>query len=282
MTNLQTVSQLLAPKSTSPELDALCLIELVSSKPRWQILTSANLRLDQSQTKHLRDLIDRRSQLPIAYLTKTRDFYNQQFIVNPQVLIPRPESEALIDLALKLEPNFNNVYDLGCGSGCLGLSYAQQIAAVNLYLIDNSLPALKIARLNCHRLGQPAVIIKLDLDHIARQFFLPQSLILANLPYLDRAKKDHYYQQCPDLRAEPDQALFSDYSGLGHYQRLFNRLAGLDCHLIIEASPNQHAKLASIAHRYNFKLIKTLGFGQVYKTSLGAAAKTTLTSSSLP
>ena len=282
MTNLQTVSQLLAPKSTSPELDALCLIELVTSKPRWQILTDLNLELDQSQTKQLQDLISRRSRLPIAYLTKTRDFYGRQFVVDPRVLIPRPESEALVDLALGLRLNFDNVYDLGCGSGCLGLSYAQQTATLNLYLIDNSLPALQIARLNCHRLGRSVTIIKFDLDHLTRQFFLPKSLILANLPYLDRAQKDDYYRRCPDLRAEPDQALFSDQSGLGHYRRLFARLAGLDCHLIIEAPPTKHVELVSIAQAANFKLVKTSGFGQVYKTSLGAAARTTSISNFLP
>ena len=130
--------------SQSVELDGLILLELVTGKNRVEIATSPNLKLSKNQEVKLEKLIKDRTQKPIAYLTNSKEFFNLNFIVNENVLIPRPESESLVELGLKFcrKPKF--IYDVGAGSGCLAISYCLNSNNTNPILIDK-----EYQNLNC-------------------------------------------------------------------------------------------------------------------------------------
>ena len=98
-------------------------MELATDLPRVKIL-AGDFRIGYRQKIRLRRLVRRRKRLPLAYLKGEKEFYGRDFYVSRQTMIPRPESEDLIGLALGERKSFGHVYDIGAGSGCLGISYA--------------------------------------------------------------------------------------------------------------------------------------------------------------
>ena len=166
------------------QTEAIYLLQLVTGWPKVKILTD-NFRLSQCQIARLKQLAHQRQSLPLAYLSQNKEFFNLDFYVNEQVLIPRPESEDLLELTLGSNNKFQQVYDIGCGSGCLGISYIAQNPS-QLILLDKSAEALKVARINClnHNIHD-AIFQNSDLEVMTKLKILPNSLILANLPYLD-------------------------------------------------------------------------------------------------
>ena len=167
----------------------------------------------------------RRLGRPIAYLLGEREFYGRSFLVGPGVLIPRPETELLVDRALEVlqakKDADLDVLDLGCGSGCVGLTLALEarrlkLGVKQLTLTDLQSRALAYARDNAARLGVDA-LGELKLQFLAGSWFQPVNpglrydLIVSNPPYI-RADDEHLSQG--DLRFEPPGALSSGASGL--------------------------------------------------------------------
>jgi release factor glutamine methyltransferase len=157
-------------------------------------------------------LVERRAAgEPIAYLTGWREFYGRAFRVTPDVLIPRPETELLVDLALQKvgAGKTARILDLGAGSGCLAITLALERPAARLCAVDVSAAALSVARENAERLGA-------RVEFILSDWFAalpPQSfdLIVANPPYV--AAGDPHLEQ-DGLRFEPAQALTDGADGL--------------------------------------------------------------------
>jgi release factor glutamine methyltransferase len=167
----------------------------------------------------------RRLGRPIAYLLGEREFYSRSFLVGPGVLIPRPETELLVDWALEVLQAKKHahlyVLDLGCGSGCVGLTIALEarrlkLGVKQLTLTDLESQALSYSRDNAARLGVNA-LVEPKLQYLAGSWFQPvdpglrYDLIVSNPPYI-RADDEHLSQG--DLRFEPPSALSSGASGL--------------------------------------------------------------------
>jgi release factor glutamine methyltransferase len=154
---------------------------------------------------------------PIAYLTGTREFYGRPFRVSPDVLIPRPDTELLVELALARMPagQAMDVLDLGTGSGCIAITLALERPFARLTAVDRSAAALAIARQNAENLG--ARIEFLTSDWFAALAGRDFDLIVSNPPYI--AAADPHLSR-GDVCFEPLSALAAGIDGLGDLRRL--------------------------------------------------------------
>ncbi len=183
-------------------------------------------KADPSAAAIFRDLIRRRrTGEPVAYLVGKREFYGLDFHVTPDVLIPRADTETLVDSALeKLRPGApHDVLDLGTGSGCIAITIAHERPTARVTAVDVSNAALNIARRN-------AVAIGVDVEFVQGRWFAPLAanrfdLIVSNPPYV--AAGDPHLQQ-GDLRFEPATALTSGKDGLTDIRVI---VAGARAHL---------------------------------------------------
>ncbi|MSS76627.1 MAG: peptide chain release factor N(5)-glutamine methyltransferase [Methyloglobulus sp.] len=206
VTSLQTASD-------SALLDAEVLLCTVLGKERTYLRTWPDKALHPEQIAAFKHLLQQRQQgKPIAYITGKREFWSQDFQVSPDVLIPRSDTELLIELSLALIPanQFCRIIDLGTGSGIIAITLAAERPHINVSATDISPTALHIAKMNA---------AKHKVEHI--QFYqsnwfdsVPDGkfdLIVSNPPYLSE-DDDHLKQG--DLRFEPKTALISAQHGL--------------------------------------------------------------------
>lgn len=135
------------------------------------------------QLHYGRYLHERLKRKPTQYITRRQEFYGREFMVSPAVLIPRPETELLVELALPLSPRPARVLDLGTGSGILAVTLALEFAQMTT-AVDLSYEALLVARANARRLGAPVRFVQSDFAAALRGAF---DLIVSNPPYVDEA-----------------------------------------------------------------------------------------------
>ena len=184
----------------------------------------------------------RKDRVPVAYIVGHKEFYGRTFKVSPSVLIPRPESEALIEALKKYwgeKPG--KLVDVGTGSGCLGITAKLELP-LDVTLTDISRHALTIAEENAKNLSAHVTLQQSNLlEDVASTF----DIIVANLPYVDKA-----WERSPETNHEPALALFADHNGLELIMRLLNQThlhlkkGGL---LILEADPEQHIAITEQA-----------------------------------
>jgi release factor glutamine methyltransferase len=180
-----------------------------------QLIAHPERRLDAARARRFLDLARRRREgEPVAYLTGRREFYGLDFEVTPAVLIPRAETELVVDTALRCLPEGKRarVLDLGTGSGAIGLAIAVLRPEVDLVAVDAAEEALAVARRNCERLvadrGRVRLLKGDWFGSLAQERF---DLIVANPPYV--AHDDPHLEQ-GDLRFEPREALTAGPDGL--------------------------------------------------------------------
>ena len=162
-------------------------------------------------------LIRRLAGEPVAYLTGTREFYGRPFRVSPDVLIPRPDTELLVDLALARIPpdQAMDVLDLGTGSGCIAITLALERPLARITAVDRSTVALALARRNAERLNAHVEFLTSDwFDALAGRRF---DLIVSNPPYI-AAAAPHLARG--DVRFEPLSALAAGQDGLDDLRHL--------------------------------------------------------------
>ncbi len=175
----------LTPSSPSAELDARLLLEHVLQKPHSYLLAFADNVLTREQEQSYRALLQRAAQLePIPYLTKTAVFLDLTLTVTPAVLIPRPETEELVELATQWgnERPTCHLVDVGTGSGCIAISLAQRLPQASITAIDISQDALDIAHKNATHYVPDR--INFILGDLLTPLAARVDLIVANLPYV--------------------------------------------------------------------------------------------------
>lgn len=162
---------------------------------------------------------------PIAYLLGEREFYGRTFQVTPAVLIPRPETELLVELGRQVPRSRPRILDLGTGSGCVAISLALELPAAEVVAVDVSAAALALAAANAARLGAEVAFVESDwFAALAGNF----DLIVANPPYI--AAGDPHLT-LGDLRFEPSSALACGADGLDALRRI---IAAAPAHLAPE------------------------------------------------
>jgi len=249
----------LADISDSAELDAEVLLCHVLDKPRSHLRAWPEKKLPAEQLDQFFQLIKQRQQgTPIAYLTGNREFWSRDFIVTPAVLIPRPDTELLIELSLDLLSRLSKprVIDLGTGSGIIAITLAAERADLDVIATDLSLEALAIARKNArnHQIQNIQFIHSSWFNDVSPAKF---DLIISNPPYI--AENDPHLSQ-GDVRFEPSSALIAKNQGLKDIQniadtgRQYLKKGGT---LLIEHGYDQQTEVQSIFKAFDYIEIKT-------------------------
>lgn len=234
------------------ELESELILSAAINKPREFIYTHPEFVLSRSEKRAFTNFIKRRAKhLPLAYISGFKEFYSLAFFVNKNVLIPRPETERLVDLALEeikkiqgAEIKNMDIIDIGAGSGAIIISLAKtinqtrspiqdtrfKIRDLRFYGLDSSKRALAIAQENAKRLGV-SQDIQFIRGHLLRPYFQQFNnqdtryrIFLANLPYLTTSEMKRLQ---PEVRYEPRQALDGGKDGLDVYRDFFKQLIKL-------------------------------------------------------
>lgn len=231
----------------SPRLSAQVLLAYVLRLDRLVMLLDLDLPVSESLRLNFENLATRRVRgEPVAYLVGRREFYGLEFVVSPDVLIPRPETEMLIDLVRDRYATDADlsVLDVGTGSGALAITCASVFPRARVVAVDISRAALQVARVNATRLGvaERVGFVQADLASAVRVDAF--SVILANLPYVPlRTAAD----VSVEVRGfEPHLALFSGDDGLDCYKRFVGEIAGRvrpGAVLLCEIDPSQDVEL---------------------------------------
>lgn len=171
--------------STDPELDARLLLQEALDRPHSYLLAHADDRLEPAQLEKYRHYLERaRRSEPIPYITGHAAFYGREFLVTPAVLIPRPETEQLVDRALRWArgKDVRQAVDVGTGSGCIAVTLALELPATQVVATDVSTAALAVAQGNAARLAPGRVAF--HEGHLLSPVAGATDLIVANLPYI--------------------------------------------------------------------------------------------------
>ena len=204
---------LLAPVSENPALEAQVLVAHVLNQPRTWVVSHPESRLDSTQYEQVEILLKRLlKREPLPYILGKAEFYGLTFQVSPSVLIPRPETELLVETALKWLRDHGQqrqAVDVGTGSGAIAVSLAVHVPDVQVLAVDRSWAALADARQNVaqHQVGEQVNLILADL---LRGIQGPFDLVCANLPYIPT----HKLAGLDVARSEPRLALDGGEDGL--------------------------------------------------------------------
>ncbi len=211
-----------------PALDAALLLAYALHRSRSWLYAYPEYRLNSQELSRWQACLDERLACrPLAYIVGQKEFMGLTLHVDERVLIPRPETELLVELALawldRTAVPAPCVVDVGTGSGCIALALAHARPCLDLIAIDLSPAALQVARCNSRRLNLRHRIAWRQGDLLG-PVTEPVSLILANLPYVSHAA---WTSLAPDItQYEPALALRSDDGGLAHIRRLAAMLPG--------------------------------------------------------
>lgn len=235
-----------------PSLEAEILLRHVLGISRAKLYTELDINLNPEQEKTLEKLLKRRrSGEPSAYITGHREFYGLDFKVNRGVLIPRPETELLVELAIKLaeENVISKIADIGTGSGAIAVSLAVNLPQATLYTTDISPEALEVARFNCRKHGVARRVTLLPGD-LLEPLHEPVDMIVANLPYV----RECDLIKSASLAFEPALALNGGTDGLDRIKKLVRQMAkrlNKGGYLILEIGEGQAPPVMAIL-RKNF------------------------------
>lgn len=243
-------------------LDVLVLLEDILNTNRTQLLAEPRLNLTEAELIALTQLVHKRAQhVPLAYLRGKTEFYGREFIINEEVLEPRPESEMMMDILKTLKlPAGAGVADIGCGSGALGITAALEIGDVAVSLIEIDAKALAVAKQNAELHKVNVRLLQRDLLIKANEQF---DVLLCNLPYVPN---DFHINTA--ATHEPEIAIFGGPDGLDVYRRLFTQLADGEQkpdYVLTESLPPQHETLEEIAGRAGYKSSRDDDFIQLFK-----------------
>ncbi len=203
----------LAPTSPTPRLDAEVLVMHICGLDRSGLITRDHTALTDAQERRLEELLARRqSGEPVAYLTGTREFWSMEFMVSPATLIPRPETELLVEMALeRIPPDAPlTIADLGTGAGAIALAIASERPRCRIIATDFSTAALEVARANAERFGLTNVEFRHG-DWLAPLTDVKLDMIVSNPPYICAADP---HLEIGDVRFEPTQVLVAGADGL--------------------------------------------------------------------
>lgn len=242
--------------SPSPDLDAQVLLCHVLARPRSYLFTWPERELEAHQQQSFLALLARREQgEPVAHLTGEREFFGRNFSVTPDTLIPRPDTETLVELALKLGPaGPARVADLGTGTGAIGVTLALERPQWQVTLTDLSAAALSVAGGNARQLGAQVTLQQGSWLEDCRG---PFDVIVSNPPYIDPA--DHHLDE-GDVRFEPRSALVADQRGLADLATIITQSAArlvAGGWLLLEHGYQQGAQVRALMEAGRFDGVRT-------------------------
>jgi len=254
-TVLERIAHALQSTSPTARLDAEVLVMHVCGLDRSGLIARGHAVLSDAQERRLEELLARRrSGEPVAYLTGTREFWSMDFVVSPATLIPRPETELLVEKALeRIPPDAPwTIADLGTGSGAIALAIASERPRCRLIATDISPAALEVARANAESFG----LTNVEFHH--GDWFTPLAdemfdMIVSNPPYVCVADP---HLEAGDVRFEPRQALIAGSDGLDaicHIASAAGRCLKPDGSLLFEHGWNQGGTVSELLRRMGYR-----------------------------
>jgi release factor glutamine methyltransferase len=224
------IKKLSDKKIKSARLDAEIILSYVLKKSKEWIYANFEKEISKTNYQKFQKLINQRIKLiPVAYIIEKKEFYGLDFLVNKNVLVPRPETEIMVEKVLEEIKNQKSkvkILEIGTGSGCITISIIKKLTANRkqltfFYASDISANALKIAKENSkiHKVQNKIKFIKSDLfENIDKN--LKFDFVIANLPYLDKKE----ISTNPELKHEPISALAGGKNGAEIYQKFFSQI----------------------------------------------------------
>lgn len=261
-------------ESSSPDVDVQVLLCFVLECSPVRLMTAPEAELTQAQWQRFADLIERRQQgEPVAHLTGSRGFWTLDLAVDASTLIPRPDTELLVSLALsKLQPGMRAI-DLGTGTGAIALSLAAEMPAVDVVATDLQPAAIRLAQNNArqHQINNVQFLQSAWLKGFRPQVF---DLIVSNPPYIE-AHDPHLSQG--DVRFEPRSALVSGDDGLLDIRQIVtqaSRHLKPGGWLLLEHGFDQSLRVQQLFHEAGFEAISAhQDFGGQDRAVMGQLSK---------
>ncbi len=231
-------------------------------KPKAFILAHPELSLDHDQEIAFYDLIQQRTKrIPMAYLLKTKEFYGLAFHVNESTLIPRPETEHVVDYIIQNAPANCSILDIGTGSGCIPIAVCKHRSDIHFLALDISSDALSMAQENATRHAIKAVDFRLI--HPEESFDRFASLcdwVVSNPPYI--AQEEWESLQLEIRLYEPRDALFGGQQGVWFYRRFSRELKTIQQKnggmLVLEVGASQRSLVTNLFNHEGWNLIKVI------------------------
>ena len=257
---LQWTADFLRQKEVeSPRLEAELLLAHARNCPRIRLYTDYETPLADDERARMRDFVKRRAgREPLAYITGRREFYGRDFAVGSGVLVPRPETETLIDVCLEHIPGDQavNICEVGFGSGCIAVTLAKQRANVSVFATDVSTHAMKFATENVgnHEVEQQVTLCEGDgFSPLSRDNGRRFNGIVSNPPYIREDEIATLLAEVADH--EPREALVSGADGLVLARRLITEAVDWlteDGWMVLEVDPAQCETVAALFREAGF------------------------------
>ena len=252
-----------ANKISSYKIDCEILMSQTLNISREEVLLNLGREIKKEEKEKYINLINRRKKKePIAYITSNKSFWRDDFITNKNTLIPRPDSEHLVEQTLRIikKDQAKRILDVGVGSGCLSISILKERQCCKCDAIDLSKNALKVAKINAnlHQLLDRIKFYKRDVDNFCNDKY---DLIISNPPYINK----HKIKYLGTISYEPKIALDGGLDGLEIIRKVISKskyLLKTNGKLILEIGYDQKYKVINILKDKNFfinKIIKDYG-----------------------
>ena len=250
----------------TPRLDSLVLLEDELQKDRSWVLANPEFNLEPRQIETLNSQLQKRStHIPLAYIRGHAEFYGRDFLVNEHVLVPRPESEALIELLKVYVITYpaTHIIDIGTGSGSLAVTAKLELPGAHVHATEISRQALEVAKANANSLEatihfHEGNLLQPALTHMHNKSYA----LLCNLPYVPT-----HYKVNSAAQNEPSLALYGGEDGLDLFRELFAQIDSAKnkpTFIITEALPEQHAELSQLALHHDYKPQTVEDFAQLF------------------
>ena len=243
----------------SPRLNIELLLAHLLKKKRLDLYLEFERELDESTLEKLREMVKRRAAgEPVQYITGEAEFCGLPFAVDRRVLIPRPETELLIEAVLRRKPQ--RIVDVGTGSGCIAVTLAKRLPTVEIWALDASAEALEVAKANAARHAVKKNVRFLQGDLLEK---LPDSFtvdaIVSNPPYIARGEMAKLPKEVKDF--EPVRALVAGEDGLEVIHRLVvqaKRVLSPSGFVALEIGAGQRAAVAELFGKNDFEVVEVV------------------------
>ena len=265
----KSVEKLRTAEIESAKLDSELILARVLKVERTKLHANPQKKLSKTVVFHANNFLNKRvRRIPLAYIFREKDFFGRTFFVNENVLVPRPETETLIEITKKYAKNSDKILDIGTGSGIIPITLKAELGdEIEVFASDISVQALAIANLNAQKiLSQNIELFESNLlEQIPAETLSKITIITANLPYVNRDWVD--FEKNNELHHEPQIALYARKNGLELIFKLLYQAQDLPKleKIILEADPSQFKEIEKYANSCGFSKIISENYTITFK-----------------
>ena len=265
----KSVEKLRTAEIESAKLDSELILARVLKVERTKLHANPQKKLSKTVVFHANNFLNKRARrIPLAYIFREKDFFGRTFFVNENVLVPRPETEILIEITKKYAKNSDKILDIGTGSGIIPITLKAELGdEIEVFASDVSVQALAVANLNAQKiLSQNIELFESNLlEQIPAETLSKITIITANLPYVNRDWVD--FEKNNELHHEPQIALYARKNGLELIFKLLYQAQDLPKleKIILEADPSQFKEIEKYANSCGFSKIISENYTITFK-----------------